>query len=58
MSEFYGDWNDYHQSYRWQKLAFAASHMGVEVDNEHDALGDTLMTLGVVKAMAKAVPNA
>lgn len=52
-AEFYGDWNDYHQSYRWQKLSVAASRCGVATANAHDALGDCLMTLGVMKYMAE-----
>lgn len=47
-AEFYGDWNAYYQSYRWQRLSFAASNCGVRVENAHNALGDCLMTLGVI----------
>lgn len=50
-AEFYGEWNDYRQSFRWQKLSFAAQQCGVEVKNAHNALGDCLMTLGVVRYM-------
>lgn len=53
-AEFYGAWNDYHQSYRWQRLSFAAENCGVRVANTHEALGDCLMTLGVVKKMLEA----
>lgn len=38
---FYGEWSDYHQSYRWQKL-----------DGGHRALGDCLATLKLIKEMA------
>lgn len=51
-AEYHGDWNDYHQSYRWQKLSVAAERCGVEVKNAHNALGDCLMTLGVVRHIA------
>lgn len=47
FAKFYGDWDDYHESYRWKKLDFAAHHLGVKVENAHDALGDCLMTLAV-----------
>lgn len=57
-AEHYGDWNDYHGNYRWQKLSTAAHAEGVIVENAHNALGDCLMTLGVVRAMVKAVSNA
>jgi len=50
-AEFYGDWNDYRGSYRWQKLSAAARQCGVAVENAHDALGDCLMTLAVVRHM-------
>lgn len=52
-AEFNGDWNDYHQSYRWQKLTDAVRQQRVTVDAKaHDALGDCLMTLAVIKKMA------
>lgn len=51
FAEFYGEWNDYHQSYKWQRLAVAARHCGVSVLNAHSALGDCLMTLGVINYM-------
>lgn len=51
-AEYYGDWNDWHKSYTWQKLSNAASQQGIEVKYAHRALGDCLMTLGVIKAMA------
>lgn len=53
-AEYHGDWNDYHQSYRWQRLSVAAERCGVQVKNAHDALGDCLMTLGVVRHMQNA----
>lgn len=52
-AEFYGDWNGYKGSYRWQKLTNAAAQQGVKVDGQaHRALADVKMTLGVIKAMA------
>jgi DNA polymerase III subunit epsilon len=39
---WYGDWNDYYKSFRWQKLA-----------GGHRALGDCLATLELIKRMAK-----
>lgn len=52
FAEVYGEWNSYHGSYRWQRLETAARHYNLPVVNAHSALGDCLMTLGVVKAMA------
>lgn len=52
-AEFFGDWNDYHKSYRWQPLTRAARNCGVKVDKAHDALGDCIMTLGVTNHLLK-----
>ena len=57
-AEYFGDWNNYHGSYRWQRLSAAAHRCGVTVENAHNALGDCLMTLGVVKHMLKAESEA
>lgn len=47
----YGDYNEYRQSYRWQKLSTAAAFYGVAQSNAHTALADCLTTLSVVKFM-------
>lgn len=52
-AEFHGDWNAYRGNYRWQKLTDAAWRLGLERKNAHSALGDCLMTLGVVKGLAQ-----
>ena len=44
-AEWYGDWNDYHKSFRWQKLQ----------GGDHSALGDCRATLEVIKKMADSV---
>ncbi len=49
---FYGDWNNYLQSYKWQKLSVAARHLGILTPNAHTAAADALTTLQVVKRMA------
>ena len=51
-ADFYGEWSAEKGRYRWQKLSAAAQQQGVTVGNAHRALGDCLMTLGVVRAMA------
>ena len=53
-AEFRGEWSAEKGQYRWQKLSAAAAQQGVTVTNAHRALGDCLMTLGVVRAMASA----
>lgn len=50
-SHFFGAWNDYHESYTWQKLAYAAQDMGVEVVGAHRSLADCMTTLGVICAV-------
>lgn len=57
FAEFYGDWNNYHKSYRWQRLAHAARYCGYDVKNSHDALADCQMTLAVVKHMLENPKN-
>jgi len=54
FAEFYGEWNDYHQSYTWKKLTFAASFLGLSVAGAHGVVADALMTLRVVEAMTRA----
>ncbi len=49
---FHGAWSEEKGQYRWQRLSAAAAQQGVKVENAHRALGDCLMTLGVVRAMA------
>ncbi len=41
-AEFCGEWDDYHGSFRWQKLQ----------GGDHSALGDCLATLNLIKKMA------
>lgn len=60
FAEFYGDWHDYFKSYTWKKLVVAARDIGerffdLETDTTlaHDALADSIMTLKVLKGMAR-----
>ena len=41
-AEWVGQWNDYHNSFRWQKLA----------GGDHSALGDCIATLAIIEKMA------
>lgn len=56
---FYGEWNAYHQSFRWQSLGSASAQCGYFPKNEqwHTALGDCQITLAVMRAMAYADDN-
>jgi len=55
FAEIYGEWNDYHGNYRWQKLSTACSYYNIPVVGAHGALADCLMTLEVCKKMAAGV---
>jgi DNA polymerase-3 subunit epsilon len=46
-SEFVGEWNDYHQNNKWQRLP----------GGDHTALGDCLATLDVIKVVASSAVN-
>ena len=50
FAEVYGEWNDYFQNYRWQKLGTAASYYGYEF-KAHDALEDVRATRFVFEKM-------
>ncbi|WP_227722841.1 3'-5' exonuclease [Yersinia proxima] len=52
-AEFYGEWDDRRNKYKWQRLANAAKQQLIAVDGvAHRALSDCITTLGVIKAMA------
>lgn len=57
FAEIYGEWNSYHQSYKWQTLSTASRHYDLPVLDAHSALGDCLMTLAVCRKMAEAVKS-
>jgi DNA polymerase-3 subunit epsilon len=52
FAQFYGEWNDYRQNYKWQSLTTAAQFFGIDTAGAHGAAVDALMTLKVVQAMA------
>ena len=53
-ARFFGDWNDYHQSYTWQSLTNAAQQCGLAFDGKpHTALSDARMSLAILKHMAE-----
>jgi len=53
-AEYYGEWNSYRHSYRWQSLSNAAYQQGIPIQDAHSALGDCLMTLEVVNRIVRA----
>ena len=52
FAEVYGEWNDYFESYKWQKLTTAAQYYGFRFQ-AHNSLEDARATLYVYKAMRK-----
>ena len=52
-AQFYGEWNYYRGSYRWQKLQEAARQCKVTVKGAHRARADALMARGVLHTMAE-----
>lgn len=52
-ARFYGEWNDYHGSYRWQPLWRAASQCNIQLPHQiHRAHADAEMTRQLVLYMA------
>ncbi len=52
-AHYYGKWNDYHQSFRWQGLDKARRQCRLEWDGKpHRALPDARMALAVLRHMA------
>ena len=53
FAEIYGEWSDYFDDYKWQKLITCANYYGYQGDGWHDSLADTRATLHCFKAMLK-----
>ena len=47
FAPIYGEWNDYHGDYKWQKLATCADYYGYDwgTDAAHDSLADVKATM-------------
>lgn len=51
---FYGDWNNYHGNYRWQRLSHAAQQCNIQLpDILHRAHADAELTRQILLHMAK-----
>ena len=51
---YYGDWNDYHSSYRWQRLSTALGQCGIELPQGiHRAHADAEMTRRLMLHLAQ-----
>jgi len=53
-AKFNGKWNSRRRSYIWHKLGDAVMREGLNVENAHDAVGDVLMTLALIKKIAES----
>ncbi|WP_050541143.1 3'-5' exonuclease [Vibrio rotiferianus] len=56
-AEFFGDWNDYHENYKWQSLSNACAQQNVDVSDlkAHRALADCEMTRRLIHAVNQKV---
>lgn len=52
-ARFYGAWNAGRRSYTWQSLSKACAQQSIQVNGAHSAVGDCLMTLRLIEAMAR-----
>ena len=50
FAEIYGEWNEYYQNYKWQKLSKCAEYYGYEF-KAHDSLEDVKATLFCLNKM-------
>jgi DNA polymerase-3 subunit epsilon len=59
-AEFYGEWDDYRNSYRWHKLGAAAQQCGIPLPADlHRALADAQLTRAIVEYIAsREIENA
>lgn len=48
-----GEWDEYHQSYRWVKLGTAMLQQGLAVETAHRAKADAMMTYRLLAHMCK-----
>lgn len=53
-AEFWGEWDDYHGNYRWQRLTNACYQQNIKVEDAHSAIGDCRMTLALIRKLGGA----
>jgi DNA polymerase III subunit epsilon len=51
---FYGDYDPYHRSYRYQSLELAGRQCGIRLPNAHRAVDDCLLTRALLHHMAES----
>jgi DNA polymerase III subunit epsilon len=54
-ARFYGDWDAYHRSFRYQSLELAGRQCGIRLPNAHRAVDDCLLTRALLHHMAESV---
>jgi DNA polymerase-3 subunit epsilon len=53
-ARFYGDWDAYHRSFRYQSLELAGRQCGIRLPNAHRAVDDCLLTRVLLHHMAES----
>ena len=51
-ARFYGDWDPFHKSFRYQSLEIAGRQCGIKLPNSHRAVDDCLLTRALLHYMA------
>jgi DNA polymerase-3 subunit epsilon len=54
-ARFYGDWDTFRKSYRFQSLEMAGRQSGIRLPNSHRAIDDCLLTRALLHFMAEGV---
>lgn len=52
FAQYYGEWDVWRQSYRWQSLEAAGRYLNIPIPNSHRALDDTRLARAVHLAIA------
>jgi DNA polymerase III subunit epsilon len=53
-ARFFGDWDPYHKSFRYQSLEIAGRQCGIRLPNAHRAVDDCLLTRALLHHMAES----
>ena len=52
-AEYWGEYDSYHDDPRWQRLHSALHQQGLDANQPHSAVGDTLSTLALLKHLRR-----
>jgi DNA polymerase-3 subunit epsilon len=53
-AQYFGDWDPYRQSFRYQSLEMAGRQCGIHLPNSHGAIDDCLLTRALLHYMAES----